>query len=233
MAVKNVAQIEAAIGQSGTGKGIFVKSRLRKLKPKRILILDPQNEYEGFGEPVTSSKKLAEIVAAAGKSKPFAVRYLFPKICRKKQFDAVFDLACKLAYLAGDCVFLVEELSNFTTPSFAPEAWKRMSNSGRHEGVHVIGCSQFPAQIDKSFLSNCTMIHCGFLAQESHRKAVAVTMDIETKVIRDLQDLHFVEWQRVGRKLFIGSITIAGVITQRDLRTKTAEKEPKTARKIK
>lgn len=206
MSVQNKAQIWAVMGQSGTGKGAWIKSRLRKLKPARILILDPQDEYHEFGQAVSSAAELARAVVKGGDAGPFRVRYVFPKTCTKDHFAGVFDLACKLGYAARNCIFLPEELSNFTTASWAPPLWKRMCNSGRHEGVHVIGASQFPAQIDKSFLSNATLVHCGFLGEKPHRQAVAQKMDINPDVIRDLQDLHYIEWHREGRKLLKGVI---------------------------
>jgi hypothetical protein len=214
MAVENKAQIWAIMGQSGTGKGLWIKRELRRLKPKRILILDPQDEYGAFAQQVNASD-MARIVTAAGSAKPFAVRYVFPKSCTTEHFRRIFDLACKLAYSAGNCAFLPEELSNFTTPSWGPPLWRRMCNSGRHEGVWVIGPSQFPAQVDKAFLSNATLIHCGWLGEEDHRKVVAKKMDIKPDMIGQLPDLHYLEWHRSDRMIRAGEITITGHIRER------------------
>lgn len=237
MAVENKAQIWAVMGQSGTGKGLWLKSELRRLKPRRIIILDPQDEYGAFGQAV-SAADLARIVTAAGAAKPFAVRYVFPKSCTAEHFRRIFDLVCKLAYGAGNCALLVEELSNFTTASWGPPLWRRMCNSGRHEGVWVIGCSQFPAQVDKSFLSNATLIHCGWLAEAPHRKAVAGKMDINPDVIGRLPDLYYVEWHRSDRNIRAGDISIAGrkreKIYSRDQPVMTPERTddvPKTKKK--
>ncbi len=235
MAVENKARIWAVMGQSGTGKGLWLKSQLRTLKPSRILILDPQDEYGAFAVAVTSAKAMAEAVAAAGANGPYRVRYVFPKTCDAKHFAKIFDLACQLAYASRNCVFLVEELSNFTTASYAPPLWRRMCNSGRHEGVHVIGCSQFPAQIDKSFLSNATLMHVGFLAKESHRKSVAECMDIKTDQIKALPDLHFMEWHREGRRLVKGDVSIAGRVREQDMAgpdEKTTQSRSKKTEKI-
>jgi hypothetical protein len=216
MAVENEAKIWAVMGQSGTGKGIWIKAQLRKMKPRRILILDPQDEYHEFGDPV-SAAEMARRVVQAGPDGPFRVRYVFPKTCTREHFANVFNLACQLTYAARNCIFLPEELSNFTTASHAPPLWKRMCNSGRHEGVHVIGASQFPAQIDKAFLSNATLLHVGYLKEEPHRKPVASAMDVKTDRIKELPDLHFLEWQRKGRKLFRGEVTISGRVKQREI----------------
>lgn len=214
MATDNKAMIWAVMGQSGTGKGLWVKRRLKMLKPRRILILDPQDEYGDFASPVSSAADMTRLVLKAGDGGDFRVRYVFPKSSTADHFKRVFEHACQLAYLARNCVFLPEELSNFTTPSWAPPLWKRMCNSGRHEGVHVIGVSQYPAQIDKAFLSNATLIHVGFLGEEAHRKAVASRMDVAQELIRDLPDLKFLEWERETRAISRGGITTSGKITQ-------------------
>lgn len=216
MAVENKAQIWAVMGQSGTGKGLWLKRELKRLKPKRIIILDPQDEYGAFATQATAAG-MAQAVSTAGAVKPFAVRYVFPKSCTAEHFRRIFDLACKLAYGAGDCALLVEELSNFTTPSWGPPLWRRMCNSGRHEGVWVIGCSQFPAQVDKSFLSNATLIHCGWLGEAPHRKAIASKMDVDPALIQRLPDLHYLEWHRADRKIRAGNITITGHIQEREI----------------
>lgn len=217
MAVDNKAQIWAVMGQSGTGKGVWIKSELKRLKPRRILILDPQDEYGAFAIAVTSAAEMARLVTAAGESGSFKVRYVFPKSCTADHFARIFDMACRLAYGMRNCVFLVEELSNFTTASWGPPLWRRMCNSGRHEGVHVIGCSQFPAQVDKSFMSNSTMVHCGWLGEEPHRKAIATKMNISQDTINELPDMHYIEWHREDRRLVRGQITYTGRISEEQI----------------
>lgn len=213
MATDNDAKIWAVMGQSGTGKGLWIKRELRQLKPKRIIILDPQDEYGEFASPFTSMADLTRMVVKAPGG-GFKVRYVFPKDCPQEHFDRVFSHVCQLAYMAGNCTLLVEELSNFTKPSWAPPMWRRMCNSGRHEGVHVIGCSQYPAQVDKAFLSNATLVHCGWLGEEPHRKAIAQRMNISPDVINNLPDLHYIEWERKGRSLKCGVISKTGRIKE-------------------
>lgn len=217
MAVENKAQIWAVMGQSGTGKGAWIKARLRKLKPSRILILDPQDEYHEFADPVTSAAAMAAAVVKGGDKGPFRIRYVFPKTCETDHFHKVFALACQLAYAAKNCIFFPEELANFTSASHAPPLWKRMCNSGRHQGVHIIGASQVPAHIDKAFLSNATLMHVGYLKEEPHRKPVASCMDISTDLIKALPDLSFLEWHREGRKLLQGTIDpVTGRIKEKE-----------------
>ncbi|MHA0111557.1 hypothetical protein ACXYUI_31345, partial [Klebsiella pneumoniae] len=78
-------------------------------------------------------------------------------------------------------------------------AWADCCNDGRHDGLHIIAASQFPAQIDKSFLGNATVIHCGYLGEESHRKVVAAKMDIDAQRIKDLPNFAYLHFDRASR----------------------------------
>jgi site-specific DNA-cytosine methylase len=93
----------------------------------------------------------------------------------------------------GDCCFVAEELSNVTTPSWAPAAWREMSTGGRHERVFIIGVAQNPALIDKTFLSNCTVIHVGPLREHRHRQTVARSMDLPVQELTDLVKFQWIQ----------------------------------------
>ena len=68
-----------------------------------------------------------------------------------------------------------------------------MSTGGRHELVHIIGVAQNPALIDKTFLSNCTLIHIGPLRESRHRQAVARSLDVPEQKIADLVKFQWIE----------------------------------------
>ncbi|MFZ6748047.1 hypothetical protein [Undibacterium sp. Ren11W] len=194
MAVTNDAKIWAFIAQSGMGKGVLMKAALRKLKPKRIIILDTKDENGEFGEMVPSLVTLAK-----GSFQPgFKLRYRLQALDikgRKAEFQAV----CRIASAAGNCVFMIEELGRYTTPSYAPPAWADCCNDGRHDGLHIIVASQFPAQLDKSLMGNATEIWCGHLGEEPHRVVMARKMDVDQQQIKDLQKFQFLHYDRDAR----------------------------------
>jgi len=201
MGTSNVARIWAVIGSSGCGKGLWMKAQLRKLKPKRLIILDTKDENAEFA---VEKATLRELALATFKP-TFRVRYI-PKGKTKQDRQAEFEEICRMASAAGDCTFLVEELGRYTMPSYAPPAWSDCCNDGRHDGLHLIAASQFPAQIDKAFLGNCTLIHTGFLGQSSHRKVMAEMMDIDPEQIKALPDLHYLEYDRKARTVTKGAV---------------------------
>ena len=178
-----------------------MKDQIRKLKPKRIVIIDTKNENADFAELVPTIKA----VALATFKKEFRVRYI-PKGATKQTRQSEFESICRIVAAAKNCVFVVEELGRYTSASYAPPAWADCCNDGRHDGLHIIAASQFPAQIDKAFLGNATVIHSGYLGEAEHRKVVASKMDIEPERIKALPDLHFLHFERKTRAVTAGIV---------------------------
>lgn len=196
MAVINDAKIWAFVAQSGMGKGLLMKAALRRLKPKRIIILDTKDENGEFGDMVNTLPELAR----ATFQKQFRVRYR----CRGQTLKArraEFESLCRIASAAGNCVFLIEELGRYTSASWAPPAWADCTNDGRHDGLHIIAASQFPAQLDKAFLGNATEIWCGYLGEKPHRVVMAEKMDIDPDQIKALQRFEFLHFDRDARSV--------------------------------
>jgi hypothetical protein len=201
MGTSNEAKIWAVLGQTGCGKGLWIKQQIRKLKPARIIILDTKDEHQDTAEAVPTLRALA--LASFGKK--FRVRYI-PKGKRKQDRQSEFEEICRMVSAATNCVFLTEELGRYTAPSYAPPAWADCCNDGRHDGLHLIAASQFPAQIDKGFLGNATVIHTGFLGEQEHRKVVAAKMDISPDLIKELPDLAFLHFDRKTRTVTPGTV---------------------------
>ena len=179
MSVTNRPQIEAYIGASGSGKGVSINRRLAELKPARLLIWDPRDEYGKHARAVHSLAALVAAFRQAGAG-PVRVRYV-PGA--DADLAEAFGLVCQVAFTAGGLCFLAEELSDVTTAAHAPAAWRRVITQGRHQGLHVLGAAQRPALIDKTFLGNCTYIRCFTLRYAEDRRAMARALDVpETRI---------------------------------------------------
>ena len=206
MATHHKASIVAVMGQSGQGKGLWIKARLRAAPPSRLLVWDPMDEH---GTLARAQQSLAHMVHAvlkrAGARAPFAVRYT-PKGNAERQTAAEFAVFCRLAQEAGNCTVVVEELSFVTRPSHAPAPWAKLTNAGRHAGNRIIASSQFPAQIDKAFLSNATEIVSFYLGEKPHREVVAEKMDTDPERIRALPTFHYLHFDRDSRQVSAGQV---------------------------
>ncbi|MFZ3288034.1 MAG: hypothetical protein WA191_14470 [Telluria sp.] len=194
MAVENRAKIWAFVAQSEMGKGLLMKAALRKMKPRRIIILDTKDENGEFGDMVATLPD----VARASFKREFRVRYQLRGTTLKHRREE-FETLCRIASKAGNCVYLIEELGRYTSPSWAPPAWADCSNDGRHDGLHLIAASQFPAQLDKAFLGNVTELWCGYLGEKPHRVVMAEKMDVDPDDIKALPRFHFLHFDRNER----------------------------------
>lgn len=210
MAADLEAKIWGVMAASGTGKGLWIKAQLRTLKPARLVVWDFKREYGEFAKMAPNMAAVRAAMVKAGAAGPLRVAYC-PVGAKDKDVQAEFQALCELVYAWEHCVFIAEELSNVTTPSWAPPAWRKMSTSGRHAGVHLIGVAQMPSLIDKAFLGNCTLIHAGPLHEERHRDAVERSMDVERGSLADLCKFQYVEKNRDTGEITTGCIVPKGV----------------------
>lgn len=204
MAADADARIVGVIGASGQGKGVWLKDLMMQEAPTRMVVWDFMDEYgetmakiSGRKRPVPSMSRTDQVRDAVLKVRdgPLMVRYV-PEGKGKnpvKQLRREFEAICEIVYAWGDCTFVAEELANVTTPSWAPAAWRKMTTSGRHRLVRIYGVTQSPALVDKSFLGNCTLVHCCALREHAHRVAVARAMDIPDSEIATLVKFEFIE----------------------------------------
>lgn len=180
-------RIEAYIGASGSGKGVSIARRLKELKPRRLIVWDPRAEYSQHAERVDTLPQLVKRVGKAGAEGGFRLRYVpGPSV----KLAEAFGLVCTLAFRAGDAVFVAEELSDVTSASLAPPAWRQCITQGRHQGLHVIAAAQRPALIDKTILGNCTYIRCFTLRYRDDRAAMSKAMDVDEARITELVTTH-------------------------------------------
>lgn len=207
MGVENQASIVAILGGSGSGKSTSLKHLIKTSKPPRLLVWDFMREYGEFGQVfIGEILPLVHQVEAKHHGK-FAC--VFQPKGNKKQIAAQFDIFCQLAYEAGDCVVVVEELKHVTSPSYAPQPWALISTTGRHKGLRVIGTSQRPASIDKDFLGNCTHIRAGRFAYPEDGKIVASAMRIRADEIPNAP-LEYIERDMQTGDLSRGRIIFKG-----------------------
>lgn len=174
--------LRAYIGATGSGKGVSIREHLAEAKPARLLVWDPLNEHAERAKAVTTLHALVAACAKAGKG-AFAIRYVPPD---GTKLPAAFELFCALAYRLGACTVLIEELSEVTSPSWAPRTWSKCCKAGRHAGLKLVVSTQRPAQSDKDFLGNTTYVRCFTLRYPNDRQAMADLMSVPRASIEAL-----------------------------------------------
>jgi hypothetical protein len=199
---KNKAHIIAVLGASGSGKRLFIKAELRRLKPRRLIVWDTLGEYGEFGQPVAQVAGLLKMAGCREFRAVFAASGN-PDMARKQ-----FDLICRVAYAAGDCVLVAEELAFVTSPSYAPPGWAECTLKGRHKGLTIYGASQRPASIDKHFFGNATAIRTGRLNFARDVKTLADVLQVPAAQVQSLQPLDWVSRDMATGKIYTGKVAI-------------------------
>lgn len=207
---RNVASIAGIFGASGSGKSTLIKLELVAEDPPRLAIWDPKREYKAFGQ---SFDKLAELRRAMRRGRaPFRVVF-HPALSRKKMREQ-FDVFCSSVNEAANAWIVVDELADVTEPGWAPEGWEVVTRQGRHAGLVVRGASQRPAEVDKSFLGNCTDLAVFRLNAEGDIDRMAKLLGIDRASVAALPPLSY-----LFRNMRTGKVTaIPRIITARDLK---------------
>lgn len=201
----NNAAIHAVLGASGSGKSLHIKQTLRRAKPARLMIWDPQEEYGEFGAIWESLEELrAALVAAGPKGRIAAV---FRPASLASAMGKQFDMFCQLAYHAGNLHLVCEELSDVTQPAWAPAGWSMISRKGRHKGLKVWGCSQRPAAIDKHFFGNASTVRCGRLNFDADVKVMSNVLGVPAQEVRNMGKLEYIERDMQNGKVTRGKIS--------------------------
>lgn len=200
MAKPSKALTIAAFGARGTGKTVWVRQQIDASAPPRLLVWDFKHDpgLEGVGQPVRS---LPELIRGC-KDKTFRLQYL---VDHGRDLVAQFDLFCQAAWLAGNVLVFVDELPEVTKANKAPAAWRRIVNIGREyrgadgglRHISIIGAGQRPAECDKSFISNCDVIHTGRLSHAGDARQIAEFMGCDFTELMRLEDLAWIE-RRAG-----------------------------------
>lgn len=188
--VEATAHIEAVLGASGSGKSSYVKGEVRRDKPARLLVFDPDAEWGEFGRQFTSVQDVINAFRAAGQDGP--ARVVFVPSPDPKTAVTQFDVICRIAFAAERLTFVVDELKLVTTPSRSPVGWGMLTGRGRKRGIRIYGLSQRPASIDKDFLGNCSFVRTGRLMYDDDAKAVARCVRTTPDELLELADLAWV-----------------------------------------
>jgi len=202
MKVERSADLRFHCGGTGSGKSFEQKRLIERRAPPRLIVIDPDGEYDGCGY-------LNESVADFYKATCFPVfrARLRPSFVRSVA-EREFDLVCQMVRWHVDpqphqappprvapLTFVVDELADYVGPSFrdAPESWQWIIRRGRKYGVTLFAASQRPAQIDKTFFDLATTIRTGRLNNDDSQVTVAHALGVSAQEVRALTGYAWIE----------------------------------------
>lgn len=191
----NAARVIAIMGSTGSGKTSYLRQVLAKRKRRRTIVWSPKEDIDGYaalfgGAVVTTAGEALALLKAAGKG---PVHIVFkPRLVRAVD-EAQFDAVCKMAMLARNITFIVDELHTVTRPSWAPDGWRKLVMMGRGYGTEVFGLSQRPASVDKDFFGNLSTMHARRMAYAEDAKVVARALSVKPEEVQALTGYQWIE----------------------------------------
>lgn len=206
------AKIIISIGATDSGKSFLIKKMLRETRPPRVLVWDINREYaKELGPGTLATESLAEVerwllLAARPdcQAHRFSICY-YPPEYHQKAMSAAFKLLCKRALQAGHLFFVLDEAHEVLVPGMGNEQmFKTMVTRGRHKYVQMAVITQRPALIDKTSMSNSTLVRCFKLTDPNDVKYMSGAMGLEVAQLDGLQQREYWERDTNTKKTFRG-----------------------------
>lgn len=220
------AECIAILGARGCGKSTWFRQLLEKRKPARLGLWDVKREHAIDG----TTDLGAFVRALRGRTWRLA---FYPTMVDDERRAREFDIWCLAMYRAKHCFAGVEELAYVTRPSRSPQGWRTLSLLGRNENpeggaVSVAATSQRPASVDKDFIGNATLIHCGRLPYAADADTVARTLGVPAAELMALPQLGWIERGENDRAPRRGQVTHApGLTSSRKARSPSSSSSPR------
>lgn len=199
-----------AFGAKGSGKTAWSTQYINAHGGPRVMIWDYKHEprWSDLGAGYTN---WAAFVGACTQPR-FLARYL---VDHDLDIHEQFAAFCELAWREGNALMVVDELPEVTKANKAPPVWRKCVNIGRDYTVNgkrkwlsVLGIGQRLAEVDKSFLDQCDIVHVGRLGFGCANKLKAM-WGVKVEELTGLPDLHWVESRADEPELRRGVLSFA------------------------
>lgn len=176
--------ITLVFGQTGTGKSQYTKRLIKK--SKRVIVIDPQVEYDALPMCDDLTALAAHI---NGNPRLFRVRY-----SDLRDFDAVCDIASQVP----ETLLIVEESQRIIPPnSKLPPAFENLVYRGRHSGTSIHLIAQRPTTVNIAVRSQ---YHEIISFRQTEKRDIGWITDVTGfEVEDDLKNLAVLEYVRFNR----------------------------------
>lgn len=187
-------------GRSGSGKTTWVRFYLEGRK--RVVIFDPQGDYQGKVVIDHDSPDALDRVRQEMARDPagFVIVYRPPagKEARALDYLAAMIWRGQASYRAGQGgapVTLVVDEMNLSFPVHGGDAnapnFANICSRGRAAGITVVGVSQGIAEVSTRFRRNCSQVVVFAQADHNDRRAAAQALYVTPGEIDDLPKFHY------------------------------------------
>lgn len=134
------------LARTGGGKTTFMLWLVEQLQPCRVIVFDPKEDWEDGAFGVRAARTPVELAAAMHGP---VVHYI-PASFEREQLEE----ACQIVWVTpGPYIWVIDELSELTSPSYCPEGLRLCVTQGRKKRKMVIGLTQRLAESHPVFRS--------------------------------------------------------------------------------
>jgi DNA helicase HerA-like ATPase len=179
-------EITLVFGQTGTGKSQYTKRIIKQTK--RVMVIDPQDEYEKIQHLDTEG----EIKAYLEKN---------PKVFRVGVSDLrLFDACSDIISLCPESLFVIEESQRIIPPrAVLPESFEDLIYRGRHSGTSIHLVAQRPTTVDIAVRSQ---FHKLITFRQTESRDIDWILDVSgyelEEEIKHLEVMEYLEINREG-----------------------------------
>lgn len=193
----NQTDLVAIFGKRGFGKSTLSK-KIQRAMP-RVVVVDLMHEYPvDKNSPIEFEAKslpeLAKILMAIERHelKRFRVIFRWPvsQEMEPEQLNKLFHLI----YEFGDVSLVLEEIHHYMSREHMPLWLKNLVLLGRHKNVGIIATSQRPAEVSKTFVSQCIHVFVGRMFEKNDVKYFLGSLGVTESQLRNLEKFHFLRF---------------------------------------
>lgn len=106
-----------------------------------------------------------------------------------------FNQALRMLYHFGNCMVVIEEIHHYLAREHMPEWLKKLVLVGRHQGVGILATSQRPAEVSKTFVSQCHHVFAGVCFEKNDLAYFRDTIGDVAERLSKIPPFHFLHYQ--------------------------------------
>lgn len=169
----------------------------------RLIVFDTAHEYEKDPDDLvaTTPAELGQIAKLILQFKPKEYRVLYQwQVDREGELEEDLNTCLRILYHLGNCHVVIEELPQYSNSRDMPEWLRKMVLVGRHRGIGITATTQRPAEIPKTFISNCRHVFFSRFDEANDLKYFSETLG-KTAInsMRSLKQFYFIHYERPGK----------------------------------